>query len=154
MVKPIVPTPIMLLKMNDDGVNANGEPVQILTNEPEDGPLVEAPALVRSPEGVYFLFFSSGCTRFDSYNVKYATAPSITGPYTRAKKPLLQTGDYDLTAPGSVGIHSDGKGGFNMAFHGRVLVDDSGVRAMFTTGLTFDKNIVTLVRATNSSSSS
>ena len=87
---PQVNTPIMLQKMMDDGVTPNGDPTTILNRTAEDGPLVEAPSLVRSHDGIYFLFFSSGCTRTPSYNVKYAWAHNITGPYTRARYPLLQ----------------------------------------------------------------
>lgn len=144
----------MLQRMKKDGVNADGEPITIMTNTDEDGPLVEAPMLVRSPESdpMYFLFFSSGCTRARDYDVKYATSKTITGPYVRAKKPLLQTGDFGLTAPGSVGVHSDNKGGLNMAFHARVLVDGAGVRSMFTTALKFNGDKVTLERAVKSGS--
>ncbi|KAF2774090.1 Arabinanase/levansucrase/invertase [Teratosphaeria nubilosa] len=108
-VKPIVPTPLMLQKMEADGVTKSGNATQILDRIASDGPLIEAPSLVRSSAGIYFLFFSSGCTRAPSYNFKYATATSIEGPYTRAAKPLLQTGSYGLVAPGSAAVHSDGK---------------------------------------------
>ncbi|KAH9829795.1 glycoside hydrolase family 43 protein [Teratosphaeria destructans] len=127
-VKPIVPTPLMLQKMEADGVTTSGNATQILDRTASDGPLIEAPALVRSSQGVYFLFFSSGCTRAPTYDIKYATATNIEGPYTRASEPLLQTGDYGeykkccqlmdarklifppgLVAPGSAAVHSDGK---------------------------------------------
>ncbi|KAK3072057.1 hypothetical protein LTR53_007529 [Teratosphaeriaceae sp. CCFEE 6253] len=132
---PIMPTPIMLQKMRPDGVTADGRPVQILDRTKADGPLVEAPALVRAPDGTCFLFFSSGCTRSSSYDVKYATARSITGPYTRAKRPLLQSGDFGLLAPGSVGIHEDGRGSYHMAFQARISSPQGRIRALFTTEL-------------------
>ena len=110
-----------------------------------DGPLVEAPALVRSHEGIYFLFFSSGCTRFSSYDLKYATATNVTGPYTRAQNPLLFTGAWGLTAPGSVGIGETPDGKFVMAFHARVKSEFGRIRAMFTTGLLFNGTTVTMV---------
>ncbi|EMD00306.1 glycoside hydrolase family 43 protein, partial [Baudoinia panamericana UAMH 10762] len=99
-VNPIVPTPLMLQKMRSDGVTTDGNPVQILDRIAADGPLVEAPALVRSSEGIYFLFYSSGCTRSPSYDVKYATATHVNGPYVRASSPLLRTGSWGLSAPG------------------------------------------------------
>ncbi|KAF2166184.1 glycoside hydrolase family 43 protein [Zasmidium cellare ATCC 36951] len=146
-VQPILPTPIMLQQMEDDGVTKVGDPVQILQNNNSDGPLIEAPMLIRSPEGVYFLFYSSGCTRENTYVVKYATSRDIKGPYTRAKGTLLKTGDWGLEAPGSIGIVEDGQDGWNMAFHARVNYGQVGrVRAMFTTKLKFDDTKVTMVR--------
>lgn len=137
----------MLQEMEDDGITKVGDPVEILTNIESDGPLVEAPMLIRSPEGVYFLFFSSGCTRENTYVVKYATSRNIKGPYTRAKNILLKTGDWGLEAPGSVGITEDGQGGWNMAFHARVNYELVGrVRAMFTTKLEFHDTVVKMVR--------
>ncbi|KAK5114268.1 hypothetical protein LTR62_002519 [Meristemomyces frigidus] len=142
---PIMPTPLMLQKMATDGVTATGAPIQILDRIKGDGPLIEAPALVRSTEGIYFLFFSSGCTRAPSYNIKYATSKNISGPYIRAAHPLLQTGDYGLLAPGSVSVHEDGKGVYNMAFHARVIAPQGRIRALFTTQLAFKGRSVSLV---------
>lgn len=76
-VEPVVSTPIMLQKMLRDGVTPDGEPVQILDRTAEDGPLVEAPYLVRSKEGVYFLFFSSGCTRQSTYVSRLSQLVSV-----------------------------------------------------------------------------
>ena len=108
---------------------------------------VEAPVLAKSPEGIYFLFYSSGCTRAPTYDLKYATADTITGPYVRAAKPLLKTGTYGLLAPGSADVLADGNGGFDMVFHARVRAPQGGVRAMFTTKLRFEGREVQMVRA-------
>ncbi|KAK4549157.1 hypothetical protein LTR36_007615 [Oleoguttula mirabilis] len=143
---PIVQTPIKLQKMHPDGTTKDGNETTIMDRIKADGPLVEAPALVRSHEGIYFLFFSSGCTRSPTYDVKYATAQNITGPYERAQYPFLQTGDWGLLAPGSVGVHDDGNGGFNMAFHARVTAPQGNIRAMFTTKLEFNGRVATMVR--------
>ena len=141
---PIKNTPIQLQKMQADGVTPIGNFTTILDRTDADGPLVEAPALLRSHEGIYFLFFSSGCTRTPSYNLKYATASNVTGPYTRAAQPLLSTGDFGLQAPGSVGIGEMDDGTFEMAFHARVNTDIGGVRAMFTTKIQFNGTIAIL----------
>jgi hypothetical protein len=134
IVQPRVNTPIMLQKLQADGTSPDGAPIPILDRTAADGPLVEAPELVRSHEGVYFLFFSSGCTRNPSYDLKYATADDITGPYTRSSAPLLQTDDWDLHAPGSAGLFPAGKGQWNLVFHARV---GGRIRAMFTGRLEF-----------------
>ncbi|GKT84898.1 glycosyl hydrolase family 43 protein [Colletotrichum tofieldiae] len=98
-VPPLVDTPIMLQEVEADGISKVGDPVQILGRTDADGPLVEAPNLVRTGEGLYILFFSSFCFNSDRYNVNYATSKSLKGPYTRASRMLLQTGDFNLTAP-------------------------------------------------------
>jgi len=101
-----------------------GPSVDIMDRTRDDGPLVEAPALVRSDEGVYFLF-SSGCTRMPSYDLKYTTSTKINGPYKHASRPLLMTGDWDLLAPGSVSVRRD-ESRWRMAFHARVMTPFSG----------------------------
>ncbi|KAI1100156.1 glycoside hydrolase family 43 protein [Jackrogersella minutella] len=99
-VDPIVPTPIMLQEVGEDGVTKIGDAVQIFDRSSADGPLVEAPSLVLTAQGLYILFFSSGCYFEPTYNVNYATSTSITGPFTRAARPVITTGEYNLQAPG------------------------------------------------------
>lgn len=144
---PQVDTPIMLQKMMADGVTPDGNATAILHRTKADGPLVEAPAIVRSHEGKYFLFFSSGCTRTPSYNLKYAVADNVTGPYVRAKAPLLESGTLGLRAPGSASIGENADGGFMMAFHARVNTSYGGVRAMYTADIQFNNTEVTMLRS-------
>ena len=59
---------------------------------------------------------------------------------------MLATGDWGLEAPGSVGVHDDGSGGANMAFHARVTAPQGRIRAMFTTKLEFSGHKVRMVR--------
>ena len=82
-VAPIQSTPIMLQKMAADGITPVGSLVQILDRDAGDGPLVEAPSLIYV-NNVFFLFFSSGCYAETTYDTSYATATSVTGPYTKA----------------------------------------------------------------------
>ncbi|CAD0096128.1 unnamed protein product, partial [Aureobasidium vineae] len=146
MKAPQVSTPIKLLKMLADGVTPDGQDITILDRIQGDGPLVEAPVIARSAEGIYFLFFSSGCTRDPSYDVKYAFARDVRGPYERAKKPLLRTGDFNLTAPGSIGLTDMEDGTFGMVFHARVQASYGRVRAMYTTTIRFNGTEVLLVK--------
>ncbi|KAI0884349.1 glycoside hydrolase family 43 protein [Annulohypoxylon maeteangense] len=99
-VEPIMPTPIILQEVEQDGVTKIGDPIQIFDRTDEDGPLVEAPSMVRTANGMYILFFSSGCYLEPTYNVNYATASSLTGPFERADDPMIRTGEYNLRAPG------------------------------------------------------
>ncbi|KAG9615617.1 Arabinanase/levansucrase/invertase, partial [Aureobasidium melanogenum] len=146
MVKPLVPTPIKLQKMMADGVTPDGSDITILDRTQDDGPLVEAPVIVKSSEGIYFLFFSSGCTRNPSYDLKYAFANDVRGPYQRAKKPLLRTGEFNLTAPGSVGVMDLEDGTFGIVFHARVQASYGKVRAMYTSAIRFNGTEVILVK--------
>ncbi|KAL1971023.1 hypothetical protein VTN77DRAFT_2857 [Rasamsonia byssochlamydoides] len=107
-VYPLIHTPIMLQEMESDGVTPVGDPVEILDITQSDGPLVEAPRIIRTKEGIYFLTFSSHCDTSPQYNVKYATSTSVKGPYERAPTPLLQTGDYNLVSPGGASLARDG----------------------------------------------
>jgi beta-xylosidase len=105
-VAPIVPTPIMLQEVGADGHTLVGAPRQILTNTPADGPYVEAPALTYM-NGKYVLFFSAHCYQTPAYDVQYAVADSIAGPYRRKGK-LLKSEDMGLTAPGGFDVAING----------------------------------------------
>lgn len=114
-VAPIVATPILLQQVGSDGVTKIGKPIQVLDRTEADGPLVEAPTVLRNGKGMYVLFFSSGCFTESTYNVNYATASSVAGPYTRSSTPLITTDDsFGLTAPGGATPVADGSG---IVFH-------------------------------------
>ncbi|KAK3685420.1 glycosyl hydrolase family 43 protein [Podospora appendiculata] len=132
-VAPRVPTPIMLQEVAPaDGISHVGDPVQILDRTDADGPLVEAPDLVRTANGTFVLFYSSHCWVSDQYSVSYATAESIRGPYRRAPGgPLIRTGDFNLTAPGGA---TSVEGGGMMVFH----ADCAQGRCMFGAGFEVD----------------
>jgi len=117
---PLVSTPIMLQKVQADGVTPIGDAVQILDRSTldGDGPLVEAPSLVLRG-GTYFLFYSTHCYTDPAYDVRWATATSITGPYTKTNVELLKTGN-DLISPGGGTVCGCGD---RMLFHG--FCDDS-----------------------------
>lgn len=106
-VPPIVPTPIMLQQVSaKDGHTLIGSPIQILDRGPTDGPYIEAPSLSYL-NGKYVLFFSSNCFVTPKYDVSYATATNIKGPFTKYG-PLFVTGDLGMTAPGGAEIAVNG----------------------------------------------
>jgi len=109
-------TPIMLQKFSDDAITPLGDPIQILDRGPGDGPLIEAPSLIKR-DGVYIVFFSSNCFNTPLYDISYATASSVTGPYTKAAAPLLVTGDDNLTSPGGADPNPNGS---IMVFHANI----------------------------------
>jgi len=106
-VKPIVPTPIMLQQVRaNDGHTKIGNPIRLISNDPADGPVVEAPNLAFLG-GKYVLFFSSNCFATPKYDVSYATASHIKGPYTKYG-PLFVTGSEGMTAPGGLELSVNG----------------------------------------------
>lgn len=131
--KPLVSVPIMLQELESDGVTPVRNPVKILDITESDGPLVEAPDIIRTEQGVYYLFFSSHCWTSPQYNVKYAHSLSIKGPYVRAPRPLLQTGDFNLTSPGGATVSPDGT---KMVFHANCATG----RCMFVAGIDIHSN--------------
>lgn len=48
----------MIQQVEQNGWSKIGEPIEILNKDDNDGPLIEAPALVLF-DGIYYLFFSS-----------------------------------------------------------------------------------------------
>jgi beta-xylosidase len=123
-------TAIMLQQVDTDGYTKIGDATEILNRDDADGPLVEAPSLSVS-DGTYFLTFSSNMYNTDLYDSSYATASSITGPYTKMQAPdapLLVTGDGGLTAPGGADMLVTDNASY-FAFHANC---DPG-RCMFIT---------------------
>ena len=51
--------------------------------------MIEAPQLHRCGQA-YCLFYSSNCYRTTNYNIGFAVARNITGPYTSSQQPLVQ----------------------------------------------------------------
>ncbi|KAH8692055.1 putative endo-arabinase [Talaromyces proteolyticus] len=130
-------TPIMLQPVKDDGVTAVGNPTQILDRDESEGPLIEAPYLTRDSEGTYILFYSSHCFNDPKYDVRYATASSIAGPYTKAGYSLVASTDQ-VSGPGGATVNSEGK----MLFHG--WCNGNSARCMYSAHLELAGKTVTL----------
>ncbi|GME26658.1 hypothetical protein GTA08_BOTSDO04181 [Neofusicoccum parvum] len=139
-IEPIAATPLMLQAVEDDGVTASGDPVELLDNAgvSDDG-LIEAPSLIKTWDGQYVLFFSSGCFSTENYTVSFAiSSGDVTGPYVRADAPLLRTGDRNLTAPGGMDAHWDAH---RMVFHAQTQADPL-VREMWIAGIAVEDGTV------------
>ncbi|KAL4920802.1 glycosyl hydrolase [Aspergillus aurantiobrunneus] len=133
-VEPLVGTPIKLQQVGPDGFTPIGEAVTILdrSTADNDGPLVEAPNLVLGSDGTYYLFYSTHCFTDPLYDVRYATAKSVHGPYVKSDgddQVLLQGGKVgdglELTNPGGATVCGCGD---RMLFHGFCR---DGVRCMY-----------------------
>lgn len=141
-IAPIHSTPIMLQEMNvDDWITPVGSAVQIFDRADEDGPLVEAPVIVGNFGGYYYLTYSSHCFTDPNYDIKYATATNIKGPWTRRGQ-LLATGDYGLKSPGGATPTPNGQ---VMLFHANCSdPNPNGLRCMHTVDVTMNNGVVTL----------
>ncbi|KAI9697707.1 MAG: hypothetical protein M1820_007694 [Bogoriella megaspora] len=133
-IPPIIETPIMLQQLDADGITKVGPARTILVNQPADGPLIEAPSLTRAKSGEYVLFYSSNCYTSTQYDVAYAVADSITGPYTRVASLFQSTSG--LVSPGGADIDADGT---HMLFHANV----ANGRGLFTAMIDIDSGKVT-----------
>ncbi|KAI9762857.1 MAG: hypothetical protein M4579_000210 [Chaenotheca gracillima] len=142
------PTPLRLQQVGADGFTASGSPIDLLDRDDGDGPLIEAPSLAKGGD-TYYLFFSSN--RYDTklYDVSYATATAITGPFTKVaapNAPLLQSGDSSsagaLGGPGGADVSTDGT---KLAFHafenGETIADG---RAMYVSGLSLSGGVASI----------
>ena len=75
--------------------------------------MVEAPSLVKSAEGKYILFFSSGDFAGSTYTLSYAVSNTLTESYSR-QPALLKTGSHGFYSPGGADILYDAK---HIVFH-------------------------------------
>lgn len=139
-VEPLVSTPIMMQQLAQDGFSKVGNPFQILDRGQYDGPLIEAPSLIKA-NGIYVLFFSSNCYSSTLYDISYATAPTLSGPYTKSSAPLLVTGNYGLTAPGGA---TSVDGGGQLVFHANCANVGGSGRCMYETSFKVANNLVTI----------
>ncbi len=108
------PTPIKIQRVRPDGVTLLGAPTTLITNDPVDGGLVEAPSMIywdgcecyrvsvqlgaRSEAEMcadmgggactgYYLFFSSNSYNSLKYDISYAVSRSATGPFNKVHGP-------------------------------------------------------------------
>lgn len=131
----------MLQEMDaDDWMTPVGDPVQILDRIDDDGPLVEAPNIIGTSDGHYILFYSSHCFNDPAYDVKYAVATSITGPYTRQGQ-LIAGGDFGLTSPGGA---TATPGGDVLLFHADCAGTTDGSRCLHTVDMNIAGGVVSL----------
>ena len=136
-IPPIYPTPLMLQEVQGDGFTKIGKPFKLIDRADIDGPLVEAPSLMRTKEGKYILFFSSNCFNTKWYDISYAMAEKLEGPWVKYG-PLAVTGTDGLRSPGGASVAEDG---VHMVFHAN---DHEGHRALYTAeiGVDFGKHTV------------
>ncbi|KAI0398469.1 glycoside hydrolase family 43 protein [Xylariaceae sp. FL0594] len=129
------PTPIKVQRMARDALTLLGSSTTVLDNEgrSNDG-VTEAPALYKIGAGNFVLFYSAHCYSSDDYDIEYAFASAITGPYTNRGILLRTVDNTGIFAPGGIDVDPDGK---SVVFHGRTRANDgSGPRLLYSAELT------------------
>ena len=109
---------LWLQRTSPDGLRLVGAPTKLVKQDQAwEGNLVEAPDLVRHGS-TYTLLYSANDYSGPKYATGYATAPAITGPYTKATQPLLTSSSTDVVGPGGEDVVSGTDGTSRIAFHG------------------------------------
>lgn len=117
-------TTIFSTPLTKDGLNTTGAPwVALITNtDPWEGPLVEAPWVVRN--GTYlYLFFSGSVYNQPSYSIGVARAKTLAGPWEKfSGNPIIHSAPGAGTppsqlhyGPGHCSVVTVGGGGGSMA---------------------------------------
>ncbi|MBO4204478.1 family 43 glycosylhydrolase [Micromonospora echinofusca] len=128
------PTSLWLQRVAADGVTLQGTRVELVRSGlPEEAGIVEAPVLTRVGAR-YVLFYSLGGYGGDEYQTSYATATSLTGPYTKAYRSLLTTASLDgaVRGPGGADVVREA-GGDHLVFHG--WINNYSARGMYVAAL-------------------
>ncbi|KAF7714746.1 Arabinan endo-1,5-alpha-L-arabinanase [Penicillium ucsense] len=146
------PTPLMLQALESDAITATGAPIQLLDRSNADGPLIEAPSLAKHG-GIYYLTFSSNMYDTTLYDVSYAVASHLAGPYTWVQAPnapLLVSGDGSdvgsLSGPGGSDFSADGTKIVFHAFENGQNIDNG--RAMYVSRVQLSEGVIHLARET------
>lgn len=91
---------IYLQRLSDDGLELRGVPQRIIgMDQPYETYTIEGASVIIH-HGTYYCFYSTGEYWNDSYGVCWATAPGITGPWTKhGDGPILSRNDV-ASGPG------------------------------------------------------
>jgi beta-xylosidase len=110
---------LQLAPLSADGLSLEAKPRKVLKQGLAwEGILIEAPTLIRHGDR-YFLFYSAGDYAGANYEIGYASATSVFGPYKKHPTPLLSTkssrGRY--TGPGGQDVVTKPDGSTLLVFH-------------------------------------
>ncbi|KAF9463459.1 glycosyl hydrolase [Collybia nuda] len=92
-------TPIMIQQVGANGFDLLGSPIPLITNDPIDGGLVEAPSMIFW-DGWYHLFFSSNDFNSLSYDISHAVSQNVTVPFNKFMHPFLIGSVKGTAGPG------------------------------------------------------
>lgn len=135
-----IPTRLWIQPLSADRLSVTGEARALLTaDQPWEGGLVEAPAMVLEA-GTYYLFYSANAWDRASYAVGYATCRTVMGPCTKPRAEPWLASSLEAQGPGGQEFYRDGDD-LHVVFHawteGRVGYRAGGFRSLFTAGVEF-----------------
>jgi GH43 family beta-xylosidase len=111
--------------------------LQVNSQGHNDGNNLEGPYIFKRG-ATYFLAYSTHFSGDGTYDVQYATAKNVLGPYTRVKEPLVKTTDAfgcKVVGPGGASFQRDAHGNedvVRMIFHGLTDAMDINKRMVYT----------------------
>jgi len=118
---------IYLQRTGADGVQFRGDPVRIMENDQDaERNIIEAPVLLKQG-GNYVLLYSGGEYWNGSYFSSYAVSETITGPYTKAYRPLMTNDSLDGAVDGPGGADIIRGDTDHIVFHGHLPAGGRGV---------------------------
>ena len=95
-----LPSYIYLQRLTDDGLELQGEPQRIIgMDQPYEKYTIEGASVIVH-QGAYYCFYSTGEYWNDSYGVCWATAPKVTGPWTKQGNGPILSGNEVASGPG------------------------------------------------------
>lgn len=114
------PTPIFTQRLREDGRGLLGRPRELIRNDRRwEGPVVEAPTVIRGPDGFFYMLYSGNlcCTRRCAYAVGVARSARIIGPWRKFPGNPILRGGNGWRCPGHTGFVDDGQGGVVALYH-------------------------------------
>lgn len=141
-----LPCYIFVQALGSDAMTLTGNATAIITNDQSwEGTVVEGPQLtVRSEHGqtTYHLLYSGNGYYNSTYAVGYATATSVTGPYTKQGQ-IMQTCGV-VVGPGKCMMFTDLFGTLQLAYHSWAMQGTSNYsyRALNITAVSFNGDLI------------
>lgn len=110
---------LQMAPLSADGLQLAGAPTKLIKQTARwEGALIEAPVLVKHGSK-YVLFYSANNYGDETYAIGYATASSVSGPYTKHGEPLLSTASSHgrYLGPGGQDVTTAPDGSDRLVFH-------------------------------------
>jgi len=145
--------PLWSIQLSDDGLSLNqniSEKRMILNNDIEswEGPLVEAPWIIKPSNSKYFyLFYSANRVATELYAVGVARSSNILGPYQKYQgNPILKTNNH-FSGPGHCTVMTN-NGTYLMIYHSWAgdHIDNGNPRLLMMDGIIWTNDEWPIIR--------
>lgn len=107
-------------------------------------PRVNEGSFITNHKGIYYMTYSANSYESPFYGVGYATAPDITGPWTKYEhNPILQK-PGDLVGVGHSAMFTDKNGQLRIVFHAHNSEEKIHPRHMYISAVSFEEEIMVI----------